>query len=44
MITWEDYEEDFELVSRRVRVVDEQGEVRYVDAPSPLRDGLSIAA
>ena len=42
MITWEDYEEDFELVSRRVRVVDEQGDVRYVDAP--LRDGLSIAA
>ena len=42
MTTYQDYEEDFELVSRRVRVVDEQGEVRYVDVP--LRDGMSIAA
>lgn len=42
MTTYQDYEEDFELVSRRVRVVDEQGEVQYVDVP--LRDGMSIAA
>ena len=38
------YDDEFELVFRRVRVVDEQGVVRFVDAPSPLRDGLSIAA
>ncbi len=36
------YDDEFELVFRRVRVVDEQGEVQYVDVP--LREALSIAA
>lgn len=31
MITWEIYEEDFELVSRRVRVVDEHGEAKFIE-------------
>ena len=31
MTTYQDYEEDFELVSRRVRVVDEKGEAKFIE-------------
>ena len=31
MTTYQDYEEDFEMVSRRVRVVDEHGEAKFIE-------------